>query len=311
MTESNTQTPIPKTISDEDLEALINQYCRDFTALERAGRFDPITGRDEEIEEMILILLQKGRKNVCLLAPAGVGKTALCVGLAQKIVAGQVPDMLKTARLIEVDLSSMAAGTAGPADFQGRFIPLCRGIAERYHDPSYDPTILFLDEIHTIMPSVEGSAYRGLSEVLKPYLTVGDLSVIGATTADEHRMFVAADPAMDRRFQKIHLSIPSDEETEHILKALSPGFEKHHNISIPEEMLTLIVSLTSEHMRTRNQPDKSIITLDAACAHHVKDNGSGGTLGKASVHAMLARETGLHRAVFDEDADKDFDQNPI
>lgn len=289
-------------ISDQQLEELIHKYCRDFTAQERAGRFDPIFGRDEEVDEMILIMLQKGRKNVILLAPAGVGKTAMCVALAQRIISGDMPEYLKDARLIEVDLSSMAAGTSGPAEFQARFIPLCRGIAERYHDPDIPRIIMFLDEIHTIMPMVEGSAYRGLSEVMKPYLTVGDLMVIGATTVDEHRMFVAQDPAMDRRFQKIHLSIPNDEETIKILEALRPGYEKHHKIKIPDEALKFIVAQTSEHMRTRNQPDKSIITMDASCAHHVKEYGTGGELGLESVYQMLSRETGIHPAAFDEKA---------
>lgn len=116
-------------VTDEQLAELIHKYCRDFTALARAGRFDPITGRDEEIDQAILILLQKGRKNVALLGPAGVGKTALCAGLAQKIVANEVPEYLKDARVLEVDLAAMSAGTLGPAEFQGRFLPLCKGIA--------------------------------------------------------------------------------------------------------------------------------------------------------------------------------------
>ena len=190
-------------VSDDDLEELIFQYCRDITTLERKGRYDPISGRERELDEVMLILLQKGRKNAALLAPAGVGKTALVVGLAQRIVAGRVPDYLKNARVIEVDLASMASGTNGPADFQSRFIPLCRGMAERYHDPDYPKYILFIDEIHTIMPTCVGSGYAGLSEVMKPYLTVGDLHVIGATTDDEFRVYVKEDPALDRRFQKV------------------------------------------------------------------------------------------------------------
>ncbi|HEY8192091.1 MAG TPA: ATP-dependent Clp protease ATP-binding subunit, partial [Alphaproteobacteria bacterium] len=121
-------------ISDEELEEMISKYCRDITALARIDRFDPITGRDKEIQNAIIILLQKGRKNVALLAPAGVGKTALVVGLAQEIVANKVPKYLKDARVIEIDLPAMAAGTSGPAEFQGRFIPMCKGFAERYHD---------------------------------------------------------------------------------------------------------------------------------------------------------------------------------
>lgn len=111
-------TKIKFKVSDEQLEELYHKYCRDFTQLARAGRFDPITGRDEEIDQAILIILQKGRKNVALLAPAGVGKTALCAGLAQQIVAGNVPDYLKDARVMEVDLAAMSAGTTGPAEFR-------------------------------------------------------------------------------------------------------------------------------------------------------------------------------------------------
>ena len=214
-----------KKVTDDFLEECIHKYCRDLTYLAKQGRFDPITGRDKEIINSMLILLQKGRKNVMYLAPAGVGKTALCIGLAQKIAANDVPDYLKGARVIEVDLPSMAAGTNSSAEFQERFMPLVKGIAERYHDPAYPKFILFIDEIHTIMPTCTGSAYAGLSEVMKPYLTVGDLHVIGATTRDEFRIYFEIDPAMDRRFQKIFLSVPTVDETFTILEAIKGGYE--------------------------------------------------------------------------------------
>ena len=281
-------------ISDEELEKLIHQYCRDFTALAREGRFDPITGRDEEITQSVLILLQKGRKNVMLQAPAGVGKTALVVGLAQSIVAGKVPELLENARVLEIDLASMAAGTDSIAEFQGRFVPLVKGVAERYHDPSLPRMVLFIDEIHTIMPSCDGSAYKGLSEVMKPYLTVGDIYVIGATTKDEHRIYVEIDPAMDRRFQKVFLDVPDEAATLVILEAIKSGYEKHHGITIPTEMCALIVKLTEEHMRKRNQPDKSITTMDGACARHVMAHGRGGELSQDAVLDIVSDETGVH-----------------
>ena len=287
-------------VSDEQLEELIHQYCNDFTAFSEQGRFDPIVGRDEEIDQTILILLQKGRKNVCYLAPAGVGKTALVVGLAQRVASGKVPDYLKGARVLEIDLASMAAGTDSPADFQARMIPLARGVAERYHEPEYPKYVMFIDEIHTIMPTCTGSGYRGLSEVMKPYLTVGDLHVLGATTIDEFKVHVAEDPALNRRFQKIHLRIPTPSETMVILEALRGGLEKHHHVSIPDECLDLTVRLTQEHMRNRNQPDKSIISLDAACAYHVMTNGRGGELTKDSVKYMIGKETNLNPRAFDD-----------
>lgn len=281
-------------VPQEKLDELMHLYCRNFTDLAQEGRFDPIVGRDAEIDNVMLILLQRNRKNACLLAPAGVGKTALVVGLAQAVVAGRVPDYLKDAQVIELDMPAMAAGTNSPAEFQERFIPICRGFAERYHHPEFPRYILFIDEIHTIMPSVRGSAYAGLSEVMKPYLTVGDLHVIGATTVDEYREYVAVDPALDRRFQKVHLKVPSAEETYKILEGIRPNYERHHKLTIPEECMREVVKLTDEHMRKRTQPDKSIITLDAACAWHNMFRGETRTLSMEAVHIMVAKETGLH-----------------
>jgi ATP-dependent Clp protease ATP-binding subunit ClpA len=289
------------TVTNGELENLIMAYCTDFTMLAKQGRYGPITGRDKEVEETILILLQKGRKNAVLLAPAGVGKTAMVVALAQRVADDTVPDYLRDARLLEVDLARMAAGTSGPAEFQERFIPLCKGVAERYHDPANPRIILFLDEIHQIMPGCVGSSYAGLSDVMKPYLTAGDLMVIGATTLDEFRTYVASDPAMDRRFQKVFLSVPNVVETYNILKALRPSHEKHHGVTISNNNLMLIVYLTEEHMRKRNQPDKSIITMDAAMAYHVKTFGRDKEVTPESIYYMVGRETGLNKqALHDE-----------
>lgn len=281
-------------VPQDELEDLLHQYCRNYTALAKEGRFDPIVGRDTEIDNVMLILLQRNRKNACLLAPAGVGKTALVVGLAQAIVAGRVPDYLKGAQVLELDMPAMAAGTDSPAEFQARFIPICRGIAERYQHPEFPRYILFIDEIHTIMPTVTGSGYAGLSEVMKPYLTVGDLHVLGATTLDEFRMYVAVDPALDRRFQKVHLKIPSAEETKLILRGVRPNYERHHKLTIPDACVDEVVKLTDEHMRKRTQPDKSIITMDAACAWHNMFRGQDRTLSMEAIHMMVAKETGLH-----------------
>lgn len=281
-------------VPQDEFEDLLHQYCRNFTALAKEGRFDPIVGRDSEIDNVMLILLQRNRKNACLLAPAGVGKTALVVGLAQAIVAGRVPDYLKNAQVLELDMPAMAAGTNSPAEFQERFIPICRGIAERYHHPEFPRYIMFIDEIHTIMPTVTGSAYAGLSEVMKPYLTVGDLHVIGATTLDEFRMYVAVDPALDRRFQKVMLKVPNSEETIQILKGIRPNYERHHKLTIPDECILEVVKLTDEHMRKRSQPDKSIIMLDAACAWQNMFKSDNRTLAMEAVHQIIAKETGLH-----------------
>ncbi len=288
-------------VTNEELENLFQSYCTDFTALARQGRYGPITGRDKEVDETILILLQRGRKNAVLLAPAGVGKTAMVVALAQKIASDEVPDYLRDTRVIEVELARMAAGTSSASEFQERFIPLCKGVAERYHDPANPRIILFLDEIHQIMPTCKGSSYAGLSDVMKPYLTAGDLMVIGATTLDEFREYVALDPAMDRRFQKVFLSVPNTIETYSILKSLRPSHEKHHGVTISNNCLMAVVQLTDEHMRKRNQPDKAIITMDAAMAYHVKTHGRDTETTLDSIYYMVGRETGLNKqALHDE-----------
>lgn len=279
--------------SDEEMDELIKKYCNDFTYNASQGMYDPIHGRDVEIDQVVLILLQKGRKNAMLQAPAGVGKTALCVGLAQQVVSGNVPDKLKGCRLLEIDLAAMSAGTASISEFQGRIVPLLKAIGERYGHPDYGLNILFIDEIHQIMPTCEGSSYKGLSEVMKPYLTSGALYVIGATTKDEYRMYVGVDPAMDRRFQQVNLSIPDAEGAFKILQAVRPGYIKHHGIDIPDDKCREIVRLTEKYMRKRNQPDKSIMTMDAACAYHVKEFGTGGVLSEEAIYNMVSVEVGI------------------
>ena len=288
-------------VPDEQFDEIIRLYCNDFTAIDKTGRYDPITGRDKEIDNAILIMLQRGRKNVCFLAGAGVGKSAAVVGLAQKINSGDVPEMFKNSRVIEVDLSRMASGTTSKADFQDRFLPFMKGLAERYHNPKEPKMILFMDEIHQIMPSCPGSSFAGLSDTIKTYLTQGDIMVIGATTLDEYRMYVTADPALDRRFQKITLKQPNVPETYQIMKNLIRSYQKHHSVTISKENIMLIVQLAEEHMRRRNQPDKSIITADAAMAYHVFTEGTNQEISQESIYHMVARETGLNaKAMHDE-----------
>lgn len=284
------------TIPQDKLDELISKYCSNYTDLARLGRFDKIVGRDAEIDQVMLILLQRNRKNACMLAPAGVGKTALVAGLAQAIVADRVPDYLKDAQVLELDMPAMAAGTNSPGEFQARFIPICRGLAERYHHPEFPRYIMFIDEIHTIMPTAKGSAYAGLSEVMKPYMTVGDLHILGATTLDEFRMYVATDPAMDRRFQKVNLRMPTAEETLQILKGIKEAYEKHHKLTISDECLEEVVKLTEEHMRKRSQPDKSIITMDAACGWHNMFRSETRELSLEAIYMMVAKETGINPA---------------
>ena len=201
-------------ISDEELEGLLHRYTRDITAMDRAGKFDPITGRDEEIDLMTLVLMQRLRKNIMLLAGAGVGKTALFIGLAQWVAQNKVPEMLEGSRLIELEMSMIGAGSQSRAELEGRLIPIVKGVAERNSARAGPPIIFCIDEIHQLMLSFKASSFGGVADLMKPYLTAGDLYVIGATTREEYDDYVSVEPAIDRRFQKIIIRTPDLEMTE-------------------------------------------------------------------------------------------------
>ena len=279
-------------ISDEELEGLIHRYTRDITQQEREGRFDPISGRDAEIDHMTLILLQRLRKNIMLLAGAGVGKTALFIGLAQWIGQGRVPDMLKGARIIELEMSMIGAGSQSRADLEGRLIPILKGVAERNAARTGPPIIFCIDEIHQLMLAFKASSYAGIADLMKPYLTAGDLFVIGATTREEYEDYVTVEPAIDRRFQKIFLNVPDKAMTLGILMNMKSNFEKHYGIEITREACAHVVKLTDKYIRNRNNPDKSILALDHACARYVKGGGKS-ALDMLSIEAAVASEAGI------------------
>jgi ATP-dependent Clp protease ATP-binding subunit ClpA len=279
-------------ISDEELEGLLRRFTRDITAVDQSGKFDPITGRDNEIELMTLILLQRMSKNILLLGGAGVGKTALFIGLAQWINASKVPQMLAGARLIELEMSMIGAGSQSRAELEGRLMPIVKGVAERNATRKQPPIIFCIDEIHQLMLSFKASSFGGIADLMKPYLTAGDLYVVGATTREEYEDYVKTEPAIDRRFQKIMLATPDVEMTFGILMNMKANFEKHYGIEIPKEGVAKIVKLTDRYIRNRNNPDKSILALDLACARAVK-KGVTDKLDADSIAAAVAAEAGI------------------
>ncbi|MCL2473645.1 MAG: AAA family ATPase [Alphaproteobacteria bacterium] len=279
-------------VSDEELQSLISRYTRDITDLDRQGRFDPISGRDAELDHMTLILLQRLRKNVMLLGNAGVGKTALFIGLAQLINQDKVPDLLKGATIIELEMSMIGAGSQSRADLEGRLIPIVKGVSERNALRDRPPIIFCIDEIHQLMISFKASSYSGIADLLKPYLTEGLIYVIGATTREEYQDYVTVEPAIDRRFQRIVLDMPDPETTYHILLNMKANFEQHYRIAISDEACAYIVKLAERYIRNRTNPDKSILSLDQACARYVK-KGLSDALDRASIEEAIAGETGL------------------
>lgn len=278
-------------VSNEALEELIFKFSRDISAQVARDRFDPIIGRDKELYDLVMILLQRERKNVLLLAGAGVGKTALFVGLAQKIFKNEVPKKLAGARILELEMSSLSAGAGSRSDFEGRFVPMIKGVAERNASKLFPPIILCIDEIHMIMPSCIASGAAGVADLMKPYLTTGDLLMIGATTRDEYDDYVKADPALDRRFQKIFMDPPTEEQCKVILRGLKQRFATHYDLIVSDEVCDQIVYLTSKYLRRRNHPDKAILMLDQACARSVMSGKP--ELDMEDVRESLGHESGI------------------
>jgi ATP-dependent Clp protease ATP-binding subunit ClpA len=243
-------------------DATLERFARDLTADARAGRLEPVRCRDDEIARVIDILLRHGKNNPALVGPAGVGKTAIAEGLAQRVAAGDVPLVLRSSRVLAVDHVGMMAGTMYRGQFEERIRAL---IAEATADPD---VILFIDELHNLIG--QGTALgvaMDAANMLKPALVRGEFRVIGATTDDEYERWVRGDPALERRFQKVAVRELSADQTLEILRARLERLERHHNAAIAEDALIAAVKLTDLFVTDRARPDRAIDALDEACAH--------------------------------------------
>ncbi|MGQ0715492.1 MAG: AAA family ATPase [Gemmatimonadaceae bacterium] len=243
-------------------DATLDRFARDLTADARAGRLEPVRCRDDEIARVIDILLRHGKNNPALVGAAGVGKTAIAEGLAQRIAAGDVPLVLRSARVLGVDHVGMMAGTMYRGQFEERIRAL---IAEATADPD---VILFIDELHNLIGQGTAiGAAMDAANMLKPALVRGEFRVIGATTDDEYERWIRGDPALERRFQKVAVRELSAEQTLEILRARLERLERHHNVAIAEDALIASVRLTDLFVTDRARPDRAIDALDEACAH--------------------------------------------
>ncbi len=238
----------------------LDQFGRDLTQLAAQGKIDPVIGRQNEIERVVQILCRRTKNNPVLIGEPGVGKTAVAEGLALKIQAGEVPELLKNKRLISLDLTGMVAGTKYRGDFEER---IKSAIDEVKADGNI---ILFIDELHTIIGagSAEGSA--DAANILKPALARGDFQVIGATTINEYRKHIEKDAALERRFQPVMVGEPSEEEAISILKGLKDRYEAHHKVQITDEAIEAAVKLSSRYIADRYLPDKAIDLIDEAAS---------------------------------------------
>ena len=236
------------------------QYSRDLTALAREGRLDPCIGRDEEIRRLVQILSRRTKNNPCLIGEPGVGKTAVVEGLAQRIVAGNVPFTIKEKRVLTLDLSGMVAGSKYRGEFEERIKRVIREVVEDGN------VLLFLDELHTLIGAGGAEGAIDASNILKPSLARGEMQLIGATTIAEYRKYIEKDAALERRFQPVNVEEPTQEEAVRILEGIKEKYEEHHKVNITPEAVEAAVRLSSRYINDRNLPDKAIDLIDEAAA---------------------------------------------
>lgn len=236
----------------------LDQFGRDLTAMVREGKIDPVIGRDKEIERVIQILSRRTKNNPCLIGEPGVGKTAISEGLAHKIVEGNVPETLKDKRVVTLDLSSMVAGAKYRGEFEDR---LKKSIEEIRNAGN---VVLFIDELHTIVGAGAAEGAIDAANILKPLLARGEIQIIGATTLDEYRKHIEKDAALERRFQPITVSEPSQEEAIQILIGIRDKYEAHHKVKITDKAIDAAVKMSSRYINDRYLPDKAIDLIDEA-----------------------------------------------
>ncbi len=238
----------------------LNQFGEDLSKKAAEGKLDPIIGRKEEIERVIQILSRRTKNNPCLIGEPGVGKTAVVEGLAQKIVAGDVPEILKDKRVVSMDISGMVAGAKYRGDFEER---IKKALAEV---KKAGDIILFIDEMHTIVGAGAAEGAIDAANILKPLLARGEIQLVGATTLNEYRKYIEKDSALERRFSPVNVNEPSNQDTIKILKGIRDKYEAHHGVKITDEAIESAVAMSVRYINDRFLPDKAIDLIDEAAS---------------------------------------------
>ncbi len=292
------ERPAPRGKPPVNAKSLVARFSRDLTKLARDGKLDPVIGREKEIARLEQILSRRTKNNPVLIGDPGVGKTAIVEGLAQRIVAEEVPQVLRGKRLLTLDLAGIVAGTKYRGEFEQRLKSiLSELIAAR-------DAIVFLDELHTIIGAGSAEGSMDAANLLKPSLARGELQCIGATTLDEYKKYIEKDAALERRFQPVQVPEPTVEETVAILRGLRPRYEEHHRVAVDDEALVAAARLSKRYISDRFLPDKAVDLMDEACAR-LQLSIRRGPSEKDKLEARLKElETEKHAAVAAQDFER-------
>ena len=271
----------------EKKRKFLDNYCINLSRRAREGKLDAVIGREEEIERVVQILNRRQKNNPCLIGEPGVGKTAIAEGLAQRIVAGQVPFKLRDKEVYLLDLTALVAGT----QFRGQFESRMKGLIEEIRKAGN--IILVIDEVHNIVGAGDAEGSMNAANILKPALSRGEIQVIGATTFNEYRKFIEKDSALERRFQPVTVAEPNMEDTLKILKGIAHYYENFHGVQIPEGILRQAVTLSERYITDRFLPDKAIDLIDEACSDlNLRD---------ASINRRMELKRDLENITFERD----------